>query len=146
MPTVTATVPTETSGQFDEAFACGMGSIHMECTCGRDHFEDDERAGDWEDGELERLRKEANKPNSKTIAHQGSVSAIHIAGGARVRDCPCGWLHAFENLLWEQREEILTYLELRWRTDEAIVNRCGEYVKAAKAAKDLAGKHNRGTP
>ena len=47
----------------------GGGSIVTDCDlCGRTCFEDSEYAGDWEEGELERLRENADKQPDKYVA------------------------------------------------------------------------------
>lgn len=54
------------SPEFEQAF-CHGGSIVVECACGRTHFCDNERAGDFEEGELESLREKMHKNPDRVL-------------------------------------------------------------------------------
>lgn len=47
-------------------------------------------------------------------------------------------------MLWDNREEILKYLELRYRTSEAVLNRLGAGLKGAQSAKTLSDNFAKG--
>lgn len=83
----------------------------MTCACGREHFEDSERAGDWDEGELEKLRAQAD--GVKVFAHRDGVTSglcnkIHYVFG-----CPCDAYKKFEAFIWDHRRQIATYLQSR---------------------------------
>ena len=131
--------PGDTTGQFQKVFGGhGVGGICMECVCGRTHFVDDPTAGDWEPDELQSLRQAAKKKDGKTIAHHDGVSAADINGNPIVWGCPCEWMERFERMIWNERERVLEYLALRWRTELAVLNRCALQIDAAEKAKATA--------
>ncbi len=128
-----------TTAQFDEIFSGhGYGGISIFCHCGRTHFHDDPNAGDWEPGELQKLCKYALEKDSKYIAHRDGVSAADIDGLVIVWGCECGWLERFEKLIWQERERIMKYFSLRYRTETAVLNRVGDHIRDVEDAARLA--------
>jgi len=104
------------SDDFMDAVTSG-GSIVADCElCGRTVFEDDERAGDWELGELERLRENADKEPDKYVGFTDrSVGTGHIDGKQVVTNCLCNGLRRFENFIWSHRHIIADYVAKRAR-------------------------------
>lgn len=96
-----------TSEEFDRAFS-GVGSIVLDCGCGRTHYVAE---GDYEDGELEELRARAESFPLKFIETDDDfVSGINVPGfGVIVRGCACGRDVAVEEFLRERKGEILDY-------------------------------------
>lgn len=119
---------------FKHVYHGDMGSICIDCHCGRTHFADSERAGDWEDGELEGLRERAAKEPDKYIAHVNydAVMSLYIRGIVVVVECPCGWLYRYERMLWEDRERILKYFATRQRAEVDTLNRLGILIDDAR--------------
>lgn len=106
-------MPKEVSKWFEEAFV-HSGSIVIDCDlCGRTHFEDDERAGDWSPGELAKLRKNQNANPDMFIGHGHSPRWGSINGKNAVVDCPCGKLKEWENFIWGHRHLIAKYVANR---------------------------------
>jgi len=106
--------PKPPSEDFVAVVATG-GGIVADCElCGRTLFEDDELAGDWEDGELERLRERAEKDPDKCIGFADqSVSTGYIGGKYVVTNCPCNGLRHYEDFIWSHRRLIADYIERR---------------------------------
>ena len=105
----------EPSEEFIEAFRAGIGSIRAECEfCGRECFEDDEHAGDWEDGELEKLRERAQSQPDKCVA-MDTVSLGMLDGKRFVMGCPClaDKIRPYENFIWSHRRQIAEYVHKR---------------------------------
>lgn len=98
--------PGDGSDDFWAAF-CDNGGLVRTCMCGRTVFADSERAGDWEEGELEDLRAKATAQPDKYVAiGEDGVSQCSIG---IVWGCPCGMAGRYENFLIEYEQEILTY-------------------------------------
>ncbi|HLC77530.1 MAG TPA: hypothetical protein VJH92_00205 [Candidatus Nanoarchaeia archaeon] len=67
------------------------GSISVDCElCDRTHFVNDEKAGDFEEGELERLRENYRQNPDKYVSHNGPemISYGYLAGKQVVDGCP----------------------------------------------------------
>lgn len=123
--------PVAPSLEMERAFTSG-GGLTMQCVCGRVHFHGDERAGDWEEGELERLR-EKSKTDADTISSGASYADCN--GQTFVIDCPCNGLRKYEDFLWQHRRQIAGYLSTRSATlkaasdfDHALVGNLTEKV------------------
>ena len=102
------------SDEFVEAFRAGIGGIRGTCQlCDRECFENDEGAGDWEVGELERLRERA-KIDEKFVA-MDNVSLGRIDGKEFVMGCPClpANLGEYESFIWNHRKQIAEYIRSR---------------------------------
>lgn len=107
------------SEYFERAFT-DSGSIRVLCDfCGREHFANDERAGDWEEEELEELRKRAREEPEKCMGWDyDSISWGYLAGQRYVPGCPCEPEKAekYENFIWENRHQISRYLKERTKS------------------------------
>lgn len=98
------------SDAFWDAWPAG-GHIVIDCGCGRTHFADTERAGDWERGELEGLREKAKADPEHYIAHGNadSISECQIGGRLYVWECACGYGEHVEAWLRDNRQEVLSF-------------------------------------
>lgn len=115
------------------------GSIVTECDfCGRTHFADSERAGDWSCGELVRLRENAAKEPDKYIgdATVDSVSTGHLDGKRFVRGCPCNSARRYEDFIWNNARWIADYLRRRSETE---FEEAKDRLKSLRVARVLAG-------
>lgn len=89
----------------------GGGGIVADCDfCGRTLFEDFERAGDWEEGELEGLREKAEKEPDKYVGFDHQVRTGYIDGKQVVTNCPCHGLTQYESFIWQHRQIISEYI------------------------------------
>lgn len=102
------------SEEFERAVLTG-GSIVRDCDfCGRTHFADSREAGDWNEGELEELRKQSEEKPDKCVAHDyDSIEYGEIAGRIAVLGCPCNSLRRYEDWIWTHRRLIAKYLPTR---------------------------------
>jgi hypothetical protein len=102
------------SEDFVKVFRAGIGGIRAKCElCGRKFFEDSEIAGDWEDGELEKLRERA-AIDDKVVA-MDNVSLGRIDGKEFVMGCPClpQNLRKYEDFIWAHRRQFFEYVQAR---------------------------------
>lgn len=108
---------TEATSHFIEAFASGVGSPHIHCICGRQHYAPDSEY--VSDRERDEMQEHAREEPSKVVIHdrEDGVSAAVVNGSTVVRDCPCGWFAKFEALVWAERERILVYYRMRRDAD-----------------------------
>ena len=88
------------------------GFLQMCDFCGRTFFEDDEKAGDWEPGELEGLRQNAitDPDRYRGVAR---IRRITIGQKVGVVGCPCNALHSVEDIFWKNRKSIMAYISAR---------------------------------
>ncbi len=77
---------------FERSFASGSGGCRRTCNCGRE-FYDDFNPYDWEEGELEALRKDP-----KATCLDWSVSDLDFAGKSYVMDCDC-WHNSAKQIM-----------------------------------------------
>ncbi len=92
---------------------CRAGTITVECGfCGRTHFVSN---GDYDDGELERLREQAEAAPDKFIEHTECdyISCGQLDGVTAVHGCPCDKAARYERFIWEHRSLIVDYLKRR---------------------------------
>jgi hypothetical protein len=105
----------EASDEFMRA-VCGHGALcSVECEhCERVHFVGT-GYGDYEDGELEDLRTNAQKTPGKYIEHNDydSIDWGYIDGKQVVWGCPCNSARRYEQWIWGHRYAIAKYLRLR---------------------------------
>ena len=100
------------SDEFMDAVREG-GGIRRQCeACGRECFEDDEGAGSWEEGELENLRKKAEKNPDQYVA-MARVESGTMNGKEVVVNCPCNFLKKYEDFIWAHRHVIAKYIAVR---------------------------------
>lgn len=132
------------SDDFIEAFRSGTGSIRGTCEwCGREFFEDNRHAGDWDEGELEKLRERA-AIDDKIVA-MDTVSFGHIDGKQFVMGCPClaSNIGKYEGFVWNHRKQIAEYIQKRVKTlveqvlrDEAAVEHTKDSLEQEKRAEE----------
>lgn len=125
----------EASDAFMQA-VCGHGALcSILCEfCNRVHFVGN-GYGDYEDGELEDLRANAQKNPGKYIEHNDydSIDWGYINGKQIVWGCPCNSARQFESWIWSHRYAIAKYLRLR--AEEAALD--------AKFAQEVADDANK---
>jgi hypothetical protein len=116
-----AKAPELPSDDFMDAVRDGSTLVSTCELCGRECFEDNEHAGDWEPSELETLRKGAKEQPDKYIP-MGRVEIGNIAGKHVVVNCPCGKLKSYEDFFWSHRHMIARYISARAkaRAEEAV--------------------------
>lgn len=129
------------SEDFERAFT-SSGSIVVECEfCGRTHFCDREDAGDFEQGELERLREESRKNPGKVMGWDcTSISRIEIDGKEAAECCPCRSVRRYEDWIWRYRTQIAEYLSTR---AEADLNAAKAEAERLAIAAKFMGADNR---
>lgn len=133
------------SDDFMDAVRDG-GGIRRTCeACGRECFEDDESAGDWETGELEGLRKRAEERPNECVA-MDRVEAGSIGGKDIVVNCPCNFLRKYEDFIWSHRHIAAKYIAKRAKQraeaaceDEAEAEFMAENVEQMDKAVDESG-------
>ena len=64
---------------------------------------------DWDEGELERLKKNAKRNPDKYIEVGGWISSGHIDGKCFVEGCPCNAVVRYESWLWSTRYLIQSF-------------------------------------
>jgi hypothetical protein len=99
------------SREFEEAFVDSGGCV-CHCDCGRIHF-DSVNHYDWNDGELEGLKKKAAQHPDKYLESSGSVEAMHIAGAEFVVGCPCNRARRYEDFIINHACSIARFLSAR---------------------------------
>jgi len=86
------------------------GSIVADCQCGITHFVSE---GDYEEGELEKLREQAIA-NPKKFIENGTVDYIarrEFNAGQWVIGCPCNWQDKYARFIWAEYEIIAEFLK-----------------------------------
>lgn len=104
----------EPSEMMEDAFRDGVGTSDATCElCGRHVFGGDGTLG-YEDGELESLRKKAEKePDKYHEVSCDGVSLGTIDGKQIVLGCPCNLLRRYEDWIWNHRCKIVKYIKAR---------------------------------
>ncbi len=120
------------SEHFENAFR-GGGGIRAECDfCGRVHFTTLPFAGDWEEGEFESLIERAENNPDQYIAEgrYDSITYGTLAGRTYVLDCPCveEKVLPYENFIWNYRHQILSYHQMRTKSERDEAERNHEEV------------------
>lgn len=103
------------SDDFVNTFA-SSGGIRHTCTCGRECFEDYDRAGDWEDGELGNLRQGA-KESPDSVIPMDNVRICVVMGKEWVVGCPCNGMTPIEKLYWNDAKRICSYISKRSKSE-----------------------------
>jgi hypothetical protein len=95
---------------FGEAMPPTGGSIVVQCLCGRTHYVSE---GDYEEGELEELRKKREENDERYIEHGDTdyVSTVYLNGGPNVFECPCHWEIKIARFFWAHREFATNFLK-----------------------------------
>lgn len=123
--------------QASEAFANAFvrtSSIVSDCFCGRTCFENDPSAGDWNEGELERLREMEKKEPDKFIP-MDHVGQAEIDGKTFIVGCPCNKLIDYENFIWSHRRQIMEYISAKVK--DIVERALEEEGMAEEATADL---------
>ncbi len=104
----------KTSEHFNRAII-SSSSISIDCPfCGRVHYASFNNEGNFEEGELEDLRKKAKKEPKKYIEHDySSIEWGYLDGKQYVVDCECNGARRYEDFIWNHRYLILNYLDRR---------------------------------
>jgi hypothetical protein len=92
---------------------CTAGSIVVDCGfCGRTHFVSN---GDYDEGELERLRVSAKHHPDKFVERTECdyISCGQLDGITAVFGCPCDKAARYEKFIWNNRLMIADYLKRR---------------------------------
>jgi hypothetical protein len=121
------------SDEFVTVVTAGGGIVNTCELCGRECFEDDAHAGDWEPGELEALREKAKNDPEKYIP-MDTVRTGYFDGKQVVTNCPCNLLRPFENWIWQHRHIIADFVQRRTVriAEDALSDEAeGEFLKEA---------------
>jgi len=101
----------EPSDEFMEAFSGGSAGMVVECDfCGRVYFATQDH-GDFEKGELEHYREMAEKEPNKYIEVAYFTSRIEVDGKCYAHGCECNKIRRYEDWIWHNRRQIVTYLK-----------------------------------
>lgn len=127
---------TPPSDIFIDAVVCS-GHIVADCEfCGRTFFEDDEKAGDWDLGELAKLREDAVREPNRVIAMNTTVRAGVINGKTGIAGCPCNWGKPYEDLIWGHRRFIMGFISAKVK--DMVERALEDEGSAEQATADLA--------
>ena len=125
---------TAQQARFDSAFARGATSCSTTCdACGRIYFVTSPGHGDYEPGELDRLRELANDfPDKYIEVHDfGSVSYSFLDGKHVVIGCLCDPTKGYSDSIEEHARELTTYLLLYWRDKQAEADQLAKTSREA---------------
>jgi len=113
----------QASKLFDDIFASGCGGCERTCACGI-HWFDIQDGWDWEEGELEDLKKKAAEDPEKYKESDGSVGTVEIDDQEIVYGCTCDYAWKYEQFIISHGRQIARYLNERAKalreTAEAI--------------------------
>jgi len=116
------------SEEFLDAFSGGSAGIIVECDfCGRVYFSTSDH-GDYEEGELESLRANAEKEPDGCIEVDYFTSRVEVDGKTYAYGCKCNKVRRYEDFIWLHRREILAYIKARME----------KRLKAAKEDMEIA--------
>ncbi len=130
----------EPSDEFWSAF-CSSGSLVVNCEqCGRVHFCTFDGPGDYEEGELEELRANAEKDPDKYMETSvySSIQWGYILGKQTVWGCPCNeqTVYPYERFLLAHTEQIMTYFQECAKAElskaERLMKKLNETLEATK--------------
>lgn len=122
--------PQTCSDAFEEAFADGVGGCRHTCECGRECF-DDANSYDWQEGEIEELRKNAIAHPDKYVNLPYSCSLLTVSGRTFVLGCPCNGARPYEDWIRRHAEKLAAFL-VKIRQERL------DYAEALKVADTLA--------
>lgn len=112
----------EPSRHLLESFS-GIGSPSLDCMCGRHHYAPDSEF--CEGDEDVTMKEHAARDPKRVLLHEGedAIYAKIINSMTAVVNCPCDFLAKFEDVLWNERDRILSYYKLRREADaKALAN------------------------
>lgn len=117
------------STEFCNAWSTS-GSICVTCMCGRTYFATCANEGNFDEDELEGLRRNAAEQPDKYFEQPGEsyISYLHIGKGI-VIGCSCGKGTQYEEFIWQHRIEIADYLTARVKADLDAVIHVNEKLK-----------------
>ena len=99
---------------FEEIFDSGISGCRRDCACGRTYFDGNPQSGwGWEDGELERLRRQMAEHPDLYVETDCSVGTMIVNGYEVVYGCECNVAKKYETFLVNQAERIAKYLNQR---------------------------------
>jgi hypothetical protein len=128
--------PTGTNEMFQDALIGGGSNVAQCDFCGTTYFGTWSGGRDYEDGELEELRKLARDPKNKYVewGDCDSVSYGMLDGRQFVYACPCNASAAYEQFVWNHRHVIADYLKKRAAEEQSraeVIGRLATDVAAA---------------
>lgn len=89
------------------------GGCRADCQfCGRITY-DSSGIWDWDEGELEDLNKRNDEDSDKVIAVDYAVPIAYLDGKQYVIGCPCNSGRKYEDWIWNHRDLIAEYFNLR---------------------------------
>lgn len=94
---------------FEQAFRSRVHGCVRDCACGRIYYNPDERSWTWEDGELDRLRK---NPNATASVY--AVGTVEFEGRIYADACDCWKERAARIVEWLRThdDQIAEFLNL----------------------------------
>jgi hypothetical protein len=97
-----------------EAFG-GFGSCVMTCNCGRHYFVTSDRHGEYDDGELDELRANAEKDPEHYIeeGRYSYVSVVRLDGREFAPQCACKGVEKYINWMEDNLEQLAVYVATR---------------------------------
>jgi hypothetical protein len=126
---------------IDQAFIsqfCHSSSICIECSrCKRVHF-GSQADGDFEEGEVERLLRNAETEPDKYVDHGTDWVRVGWFTTSFVFGCPCGFDKKVARLIWDSRHDILNFITQVSGEVMEDASRNMEAVKPARAALGIA--------
>ena len=113
----------------------GGGSSSIYCCCGRMHYapsnlydSDDEE--DYTSMLDDALAEQSKDPDGIVINYEDDfIHCKDIDGKTFVVDCPCNGLRKYEDFIWDNRDAIREYLQIRvvqearWAEQEVVKNK-----------------------
>lgn len=98
------------SKEFKDAFDDHVSGSVRTCECGITYF-DGFNHWDWNEGELEDLRKKAKADPEKYVEIDCAAGCYQIDGREYVWDCPCNGGYKYQHFLLRHATRILAFLE-----------------------------------
>jgi hypothetical protein len=130
---------TDAESRFTRAFSHGGTLCAMDCACGRVHFVSADGHGDYDEGELDRLKEAALKDPDKYVEHS-VFDTIHVCDAADgyIPQCPCGGAERIRKWIDDHAAELVTYLtalfEARKKKAESKAAECSKHLQALAVA------------
>ena len=100
------------SEDFEQAFSDHVAGCRRTCACGRECF-DVENDYDWEEGELEGLKKLADERPRQAVALPYGCETMTINGREYVIGCPCNQARNYEDFIIAHARQLADYLNRR---------------------------------
>ncbi len=120
---------------FIEEF-CNSSTIATDCNqCKRVHF-GSTADGDFEEGEVENLLKQAEENPDRYIDHGSDRIHVGWVAGGFVIGCPCKFDKRIARLFWNARHGILNFIT---RVSEEVMEDATKNIAAVKPARISLG-------